>query len=167
MNSTTKTNSTPLRAACFDGHYEIVKYLVEHNADIEVANRHGHTCLMIACYKGHFKIAKYLIDKISVKEATKDLLITSVALLSRYHLPEEKKPWYYNIPIVGGWCSAYDSSTVVFTAPEVLDELGRNKVRVMREISKLERMLEKEKEAIKALREQIAEACDDPAPIFP
>lgn len=31
-------------------------------ADIEVANRHGHTCLMIACYKGHFDIAKYLID---------------------------------------------------------------------------------------------------------
>jgi hypothetical protein len=31
-------------------------------ADIKVANRHGHTCLMIACYKGHFKIAKYLID---------------------------------------------------------------------------------------------------------
>ena len=31
-------------------------------SDIEVANRHGHTCLMIACYKGHFKIAKYLID---------------------------------------------------------------------------------------------------------
>ena len=30
--------------------------------DIEVANRHGHTCLMIACYKGHYKIAKYLID---------------------------------------------------------------------------------------------------------
>merc|ERR1712008_412250 len=29
---------------------------------IEVANRHGHTCLMIACYKGHLKIAKYLID---------------------------------------------------------------------------------------------------------
>ena len=31
-------------------------------SDIEVANRHGHTCLMIACYKGHFKIAKYLIE---------------------------------------------------------------------------------------------------------
>ena len=30
--------------------------------DIEVANRHGHTCLMIACYKGHYKIAKYLIE---------------------------------------------------------------------------------------------------------
>ena len=34
VNSTTKTNSTPLRAACFDGHFEIVKYLVEHNAGI-------------------------------------------------------------------------------------------------------------------------------------
>jgi ankyrin repeat protein len=32
VNSTTKTNSTPLRAACFDGHYEIVKYLVAHGA---------------------------------------------------------------------------------------------------------------------------------------
>lgn len=62
VNSTTKTNSTPLRAACFDGHYEIVKYLVAHGADIEVANRHGHTCLMIACYKGHYKIAQYLLS---------------------------------------------------------------------------------------------------------
>ena len=33
-----------------------------HFSDIEVANRHGHTCLMIACYKGHFDIAKYLIE---------------------------------------------------------------------------------------------------------
>lgn len=62
VNSTTKTNSTPLRAACFDGHFEIVKYLVGHGADIEVANRHGHTCLMIACYKGHYRIAQYLLS---------------------------------------------------------------------------------------------------------
>jgi ankyrin repeat protein len=32
VNSTTKTNSTPLRAACFDGHFKIVKYLVLHGA---------------------------------------------------------------------------------------------------------------------------------------
>lgn len=30
-------------------------------ADIEMANRHGHTCLMIACYRGHIKIAKFLL----------------------------------------------------------------------------------------------------------
>jgi ankyrin repeat protein len=32
VNSTTRTNSTPLRAACFDGHYDIVKFLVAHGA---------------------------------------------------------------------------------------------------------------------------------------
>lgn len=31
-------------------------------ADIEIANRHGHTCLMIACYKGRYKIAQYLLS---------------------------------------------------------------------------------------------------------
>jgi ankyrin repeat protein len=63
VNSTTKSNSTALRAACFDGHIEIVRYLVENSADIEIANRHGHTCLMIACYKGHLAISKYLISR--------------------------------------------------------------------------------------------------------
>lgn len=38
-NSTTMTNSTPLRAACFDGHLGIVKYLLDHKADVEIANR--------------------------------------------------------------------------------------------------------------------------------
>ncbi|XP_010173153.1 protein fem-1 homolog A, partial [Antrostomus carolinensis] len=64
VNQTTLTNSTPLRAACFDGHLEIVRYLVgERGADLEVANRHGHTCLMISCYKGHREIARYLLEK--------------------------------------------------------------------------------------------------------
>ncbi|XP_019368971.1 PREDICTED: protein fem-1 homolog A [Gavialis gangeticus] len=64
VNQTTLTNSTPLRAACFDGHLEIVRYLVgERGADLEVANRHGHTCLMISCYKGHREIARYLLER--------------------------------------------------------------------------------------------------------
>lgn len=62
VNSTTKTKSTPLRAACYDGHLDIVKFLIENGADIEIANRHGHTCLMIACYKGHLEIARFLIE---------------------------------------------------------------------------------------------------------
>lgn len=62
VNSTTRTKSTPLRAACYDGHLDIVKFLIENGADIEIANRHGHTCLMIACYKSHINIARYLIE---------------------------------------------------------------------------------------------------------
>jgi ankyrin repeat protein len=36
--------------------------LFSSSTDIEVANRHGHTCLMIACYKGHYEIAQYLLS---------------------------------------------------------------------------------------------------------
>lgn len=31
-------------------------------ADIEMANRHGHTSLMIACFKGHIRIARFLLS---------------------------------------------------------------------------------------------------------
>ena len=39
VNSTTLTNSTPMRAACFDGHLDIVSYLIEKGSDIEISNR--------------------------------------------------------------------------------------------------------------------------------
>ncbi|KAK6056954.1 ankyrin repeat protein [Cooperia oncophora] len=39
-----------------------VKYLVEHGADIEVANQHGHTSLMIAAYRQKAEVVKYLIS---------------------------------------------------------------------------------------------------------
>ena len=32
VNSTTSTNSTPLRAACYDGHLEVAKLLLEMGA---------------------------------------------------------------------------------------------------------------------------------------
>ncbi|KIH48351.1 ankyrin repeat protein, partial [Ancylostoma duodenale] len=38
------------------------KYLVEHGADIEVANQHGHTSLMIAAYRQKVDVVKYLIS---------------------------------------------------------------------------------------------------------
>lgn len=61
VNARTKTNSTPLRAACFDGHCHIVSYLLKKGANPEIANRYGHTCLMIACYKGHEKCVDLLL----------------------------------------------------------------------------------------------------------
>jgi len=41
----------------------VCQYLVERGADLEIANRHGHTCLMIACYKAHLAIVRYLLDR--------------------------------------------------------------------------------------------------------
>uniref|UniRef100_A0A915Q5P9 Sex-determining protein fem-1 n=1 Tax=Setaria digitata TaxID=48799 RepID=A0A915Q5P9_9BILA len=62
INQTTQSNSSPLRGACYDGHYEIVEYLVEKGADIELANRHGHTPLMIAAFKMRVDIVRFLLE---------------------------------------------------------------------------------------------------------
>lgn len=50
-----------------------VKFLVESGADIEIANRHGHTALMIASYREKADVVRYLlemgarIDRTSIK----------------------------------------------------------------------------------------------------
>ncbi|CAH0550336.1 unnamed protein product [Brassicogethes aeneus] len=62
VNHPTKTNSTPLRAACFDGRLDIVKYLTYHNANINIANKYNNTCLMIAAYKGHLDVVSFLLE---------------------------------------------------------------------------------------------------------
>nr|CAI5816886.1 unnamed protein product [Callosobruchus analis] len=62
VNHATKTNSTPLRAACFDGRLDIVRYLIKHKADIHIANKYNNTCLMIASYKGHLDVVSYLLE---------------------------------------------------------------------------------------------------------
>ncbi|XP_011506514.1 PREDICTED: protein fem-1 homolog B [Ceratosolen solmsi marchali] len=62
VNHPTKTNSTPVRAACFDGRLDIVKYLTNHSANIHIANKHNNTCLMIAAYKGHLDIVSFLLE---------------------------------------------------------------------------------------------------------
>ncbi|KAJ8681326.1 hypothetical protein QAD02_017113 [Eretmocerus hayati] len=62
VNHPTKTNSTPVRAACFDGRLDIVKYLTDHSADIHIANKQNNTCLMIAAYKGHLDIVSFLLE---------------------------------------------------------------------------------------------------------
>ncbi|MFL2937426.1 MAG: hypothetical protein ACJZ7Z_12050 [Myxococcota bacterium] len=130
----------------------------------------GHVGFAAQCKAAGFtnkEIAKYLVTKKSIEKATEGLIITSLTLIAKHGLPGEQKPWYYNIPLVGGWCGAYSASKAVFTAPQVLDELGRNRARVTREIIKLNRMLREEQEAIQALKKQIADACNDPAPMFP
>ena len=59
---------TALNAACFKGHIDIVKYLVEkYNADPKMATlRDNNTCLMIAAHRGFVDIVEYLVDKVDV-----------------------------------------------------------------------------------------------------
>jgi len=61
VNHVTRTNSTPLRAACFEGRLDIVKFLCENKADFHIANKYNNTCLMISCFKGHQEVVEYLL----------------------------------------------------------------------------------------------------------
>jgi Fem-1 homolog b len=62
VNHRTDTDSTPLRAACFDGRLDIVQYLVNHKADVNLANAYNNTCLMISSYKGHTDVVEFLLQ---------------------------------------------------------------------------------------------------------
>ncbi|KAG5898102.1 hypothetical protein JTB14_027459 [Gonioctena quinquepunctata] len=46
INAVSDTGSTPVRSACFMTHFDIVRYLVEHGADINRPNYNGGTCLI-------------------------------------------------------------------------------------------------------------------------
>ena len=60
VDKTTESHSTPLRAACYEGHTDIVRFLIEKaQADVNMVNKYDNTCLMIAAYKGHVEIVRY------------------------------------------------------------------------------------------------------------
>jgi len=46
VNSVSDTGSTPVRSACYMTHFDIVKVLVQANADIQKPNYNGGTCLI-------------------------------------------------------------------------------------------------------------------------
>ena len=46
VNHVTKTNSTPLRAACFEGRLDIVKFLCENAADFTIANKYNNITVL-------------------------------------------------------------------------------------------------------------------------
>ena len=56
-------NATPLKAACTEGNYKVVKRLIAgYNADVEIATFDDHTCLMMACELRFVNIVKYLVE---------------------------------------------------------------------------------------------------------
>ena len=58
----TTTNSTPLRAACFDAQIGTVCSLVRTSANLSIKGAHKYTCLMMSCYKGYGDVVSYLLQ---------------------------------------------------------------------------------------------------------
>jgi acyl-CoA-binding protein len=55
-------NMTLLMWACDHGHFDVVKYLVEHGANLNVQDTDGQTCLHYAVSCEHLDIIKYLVE---------------------------------------------------------------------------------------------------------
>lgn len=63
--------STPLMEAAQEGHLELVKYLLENNANVHAQTQTGDTALTYACENGHTDVAELLLqygaDLVSIK----------------------------------------------------------------------------------------------------
>jgi ankyrin repeat protein len=67
---------TPLQVACMTGQYDTVKFLVEHNAALNILTEKAGPPIEIAKHHGHSEIVKYLAENGAITHsALVDLLI--------------------------------------------------------------------------------------------
>jgi Fem-1 family protein b len=64
VNHTTKTKSTPLRGACYNGNVDMARYLIGNGADIDIAKENNDTNLMVSVYQKHLNMVTYLVDEL-------------------------------------------------------------------------------------------------------
>lgn len=64
VNHTTKTNSTPLRSACYNGNLDVARYLIAHGADVHITKENNDTNLAVSVYRKHLHMATYLVDEL-------------------------------------------------------------------------------------------------------
>ena len=72
MNSTSTIGITPVHTACIENHFDVIKILVENNADINKPDIFGKTCLMTSI--DNIEILKFLLDHgamVNVKDEQK------------------------------------------------------------------------------------------------
>ena len=64
LNIKDQRGQTPLMAACFFGHKDVVKLLLDHSKRIELnsKNKFGKTAFTLACKNGHKSVVKLLLD---------------------------------------------------------------------------------------------------------
>lgn len=62
VNAVDHDSRCALHRASANGHLAVVKYLVEHGADVNSSDRHGQSAASMAAHKSHYNIATYLRD---------------------------------------------------------------------------------------------------------
>lgn len=59
-----------MHGACYHGHLEVVRLLIERGADKGVAGNDGRTPLYSACYHGHLEVVRLLLEYGADTDAT-------------------------------------------------------------------------------------------------
>nr|CAD7201037.1 unnamed protein product [Timema douglasi] len=72
INSKDKQGKTPLFIASEHNHLEVVKYLTEKGADVEICSRDGYSPLYIALLKGNTNVIHFLKDVATVDKGSKN-----------------------------------------------------------------------------------------------
>jgi len=61
-NEATDKGASLLWIACYGGHIEVARLVLEHGGDVNKATKEGVSPLCIACHEGHFDIARLLLE---------------------------------------------------------------------------------------------------------
>lgn len=79
-----KTGWTPLHYAATNGHYDIVKLLLDHSAYVDAESPNGTTPLMMAARGGHIEVVKLLLDEGADMRMRNQQGMTAIDFADRY-----------------------------------------------------------------------------------
>ena len=84
VNARNNFESTPLMRTCYNGHMDVVTYLVEHGANIHLQDKNGDTCLHNAAERGHVEVVRMLLA-LGAKEKQNYKRLTPLLVASNYY----------------------------------------------------------------------------------
>ncbi len=86
------------------------------------------------------EITTYVARNKEVQAAVAAIALQSAAVTAKSNTPGSAGVVSY-IPIVGQICKAYDWGTQIFSAPDLIAEIGRSKAQIMREQGKVDALI--------------------------
>lgn len=66
-NTQDASGYTALHFACLNGHKDVVRSLLQHDANVNVVDKKGSTCLHLAAWAGNYDIVNYILMQSNIE----------------------------------------------------------------------------------------------------